>query len=272
MSKKPSGLGKGLEALIPKTPNSSLVKIPLSLIKPGVAQPRRRFDLQALQELADSIKEKGLLQPLLVRPKGDGYELIAGERRWRASSIAGLSEVPVVIRDLTDQEALEVALIENLQREDLNPVEEAMGYQRLLEMELTQDQIAKAVGKARTTIANALRLLALPSAALQVLEANQITAGHARALLMLPENRRMWGLQEILSKSLSVREAEKLKDKTQNHPRSKTSTAYPEIAKDLSQQLGLKVRFTAIKKGRLEIHYHSEEELNAILQQLGYQN
>lgn len=271
MSKKPSGLGKGLEALLPKSP-ASLTKLPVALIKPNPDQPRRNFDPAALEELAQSIKEKGLLQPLLVRPKGDMYELIAGERRYKASQMAGLREVPVIIRDIGDREALELALIENLQREDLNPVEEAHGYKRLLEMDMTQEEVAQAVGKARVTVTNALRLLQLSPEVLNALETSKITAGHARALLMLPEARRNWGLSEVLSRSLSVRETEKLKDKQAASRSSRSSEAYVDVARSLSRQLGTKVRFTAEKRGKLEISYHSEEELNAILQALGYQN
>jgi ParB family chromosome partitioning protein len=198
------------------------------------------------------------------------YELIAGERRYRASQMAGLTEIPVLIRDISEREALEIALIENLQREDLNPIEEANGYKRLLEMDMTQEAVAQAVGKARVTITNALRILQLPPEVLKALEENKITAGHARALLMLPENRRVWGLSEVLSRHLNVRDTEKLKDKPAATA-SRSGEAYTEVARNLSRQLGTKVRFTAEKRGRLEISYHSEEELNAILQALGYQ-
>ncbi len=271
MSKKPSGLGKGLEALLPKAP-ASITKLPLALIKPNPAQPRRIFDPVALEELVQSIREKGLLQPLLVRPKGDMYELVAGERRYKASQMAGLREVPVIIKDIGEREALELALIENLQREDLNPVEEAEGYKRLVEMGMTQEEVARAVGKARVTVTNALRLLQLTPEILRALEENKISAGHARALLMLPESRRNWGLSEVLSKQLSVRETEKLKDKlSSNTARSTKEEAYPEIALDLSRRLGAKVRFTHPKRGKIEISYHSEEELSAILQAIGYE-
>ncbi|RDI95240.1 ParB/RepB/Spo0J family partition protein [Meiothermus sp. QL-1] len=270
MSKKPSGLGKGLEALLPKSP-ASLTKLPLALIKPSPAQPRRSFDPVALEELAASIREKGLLQPLLVRPKGDMYELVAGERRYRASQMAGLREVPVIIRDIGEREALEIALIENLQREDLNPVEEAEGYKRLVEMGLTQEEVARAVGKARVTITNALRLLQLTPEILKALEENRITAGHARALLMLPESRRNWGLAEVLAKGLSVRETERLKERLGAPARPGKEEAYPEIARQLSQRLGTRVRFTHPSRGRIEIHYHSEEELSAILRAIGYE-
>ncbi|WP_027891475.1 ParB/RepB/Spo0J family partition protein [Calidithermus chliarophilus] len=271
MSKKLSGLGRGLEALIPKS-QGSLNRLPLALIRPNPDQPRKHFDPTALAELAASIKQKGLLQPLLVRPKGDVYELVAGERRFRAAQEAGLSEVPVIIRDLGEREVLEIALIENLQREDLNPVEEAQGYQRLVEMGASQEEIALAVGKARATVSNALRLLQLPPAALEALRQGQITAGHARALLMLPEDQREWGLNQILGHQLSVRDAERLKEKTPPAARShERAEAYLDIARALSRQLGFKVRFSGEKKGKLEISYHSEEELTALLQRLGYE-
>ncbi|MER3482404.1 MAG: chromosome partitioning protein ParB [Meiothermus sp.] len=273
MSKKPSGLGRGLEALLPKSP-AGLSKLPLALIKPNPDQPRRIFDQTALDELSASIKEKGLLQPLLVRPKGDMYELIAGERRFRASQQAGLREVPVVIRDISEREALELALIENLQREDLNPVEEAQGYKRLVDMGMTQEEVAQAVGKARVTVSNALRLLQLSAEAIKALEANKITAGHARALLMLPEAKRAWGLSEVLSKNLNVRETERLKE-SQSRPaghKGRAAEAYPDIAKTLTRRLGTRVRFTGENRGKLEISYHSEEELNAILEALGYES
>lgn len=271
MSRKPSGLGKGLEALIPKS-STTLVRVPIALIRPGATQPRRTFSEDALAELTESIREKGLLQPLLVRPRGEGYELVAGERRWRAAQLAGLAEVPVVIRDLADREALELALIENLQREDLNPVEEALGYQRLLEMDMTQEQVARSVGKARATVANALRLLQLPQAALDALEQGAITAGHARALLALPEARRLWGLGEIISRNLSVRQAEALKDQTPAIARVRATEIHPQVRRDLERQLGLKVKFTGETRGKMEIHYHSLEELETILQHLGYQS
>ncbi len=270
MAKKLSGLGKGLEALMPKN-TSQVNKLPLALIKPNPDQPRRIFDQAAIEELAASIKEKGVLQPLVVRPKGDIYELIAGERRFRASTLIGLKEVPVVIKDIGDLEAMEIALIENLQREDLNPLEEAEGYKRLIDMGMTQEDVSKQVGKARATVTNAMRLLQLPAEGLKALEESKISAGHARALLMLPETRRIWGLTEVLSKGLSVRQTEKLKEaKVAAAKSSKSTEAYPEVAKKLSRLLGTKVRFSAERKGKIELSYHSEEELNAILQVMGY--
>jgi ParB family transcriptional regulator, chromosome partitioning protein len=272
VSKKPSGLGKGLEALLPKTP-ASLTKLPIGLIKPNADQPRRSFDPTAIEELAASIKEKGLLQPLLVRPRGDMYEIVAGERRFRASQLVGLKELPVVIKDISEREVLELALIENLQREDLNPVEEAKGYQRLTEMGMTQEEVAQAVGKSRVSVTNTVRLLQLPPEGIKALEDGRITSGHAKALLMLPENKRRWGLGEIITHNLSVREAEKLKDKEPQKPKpSKDFGAYADVARNLSRQLGTKVRFTAEKRGKLEISYYSEEELSALLAALGYQS
>ncbi len=266
MSKKARGLGRGLEALLPKS-SGSPTKLPLALIHPNPQQPRRSFDEKALEELADSIRRQGLLQPLLVRPHGDGYELVAGERRYRAAQRAGLEEVPVVVRDLDDREALELALVENLQREDLNPIEEARGYQRLLEMGHSQAQIAAAVGKARSTVTNALRLLQLEDEIQEALASGAISAGHARALLMLPEAERPQALLKIVKGNLSVRQAEKLAAKA---PRRRPREAYRELARDISNQLGLKVRFSGEKRGRLEIYYYSEEELQAILDRLGY--
>jgi len=266
VSKKPRGLGRGLDALLPKS-SGSPTKLPLALIHPNPEQPRRRFDEAALAELAASIRKQGLLQPLLVRPRGEGYELVAGERRYRAAQLAGLQEVPVVVRDLDDREALELALVENLQREDLNPIEEALGYQRLLEMGHSQAQIAEAVGKARSTVTNSLRLLQLDEESREALAAGRISAGHARALLMFPESRRPQILRRIIKENLSVRQVERLASQPQKKRRRE---AYPELARDLENQLGLKVRFSGEKRGKLEIYYFSEEDLEAILELLGY--
>ena len=256
MSRKPSGLGRGLEALLPKT-GAGVVRLPLASIRPNPRQPRKRFAEESLKELADSIREKGLLQPLLVRPQGDGYELVAGERRYRAALMAGLQEVPAVVKDLTDREALELALVENLQREDLSPVEEARGYQALLEMGLTQEEVARRVGKARSTVAN------------EALERGEITAGHARALLMLEPEDRLWGLKEILEKGLSVRQAEALRERLAMAP--KRSAEPSPLSLELSRHLGLPVRVVGGKKGKVVIQYRSLEELEALLRRLGYQ-
>jgi ParB family chromosome partitioning protein len=268
VSKKPSGLGRGLEALLPKG-GGGVVRLPLSAIRPNPRQPRRRFPEEGLEELAASIREKGLLQPLLVRPKGEGYELVAGERRFRAAQLAGLEEVPVLVRDLTDQEALELALVENLQREDLSPVEEARGYQALLAMGLTQEEVARKVGKARSTVANALRLLQLPEEVLAALDEGRISAGHARALLMLAPEDRLWGLREILEKGLSVRQAEALPERLTRERRAPKEPS--PLSLELSRHLGLPVKVVGGKRGRVVIQYRSLEELQALLERLGYQ-
>jgi len=267
VSKKASGLGRGLEALLPKG-SGGVVRLPLTAIRPSASQPRKRFSQESLEELAASIREKGLLQPLLVRPKGEGYELVAGERRFRAAQMAGLSEVPAVVRDLTDREALELALVENLQREDLSPVEEARGYQTLLEMGLTQEEVARRVGKARSTVANALRLLQLPEEVLEALDSGAITPGHARALLMLEPGDRLWGLREVLQKGLSVRQAEALRERL---GREKGPKEPSPLSLELSRHLGLPVRVLGGKRGKVVIHYRSLEELEALLERLGYQ-
>jgi ParB family chromosome partitioning protein len=267
VSKKASGLGRGLEALLPKG-SGGVVRLPLTAIRPSASQPRKRFSQESLEELAASIREKGLLQPLLVRPKGEGYELVAGERRYRAAQMAGLTEVPALVRDLTDREALELALVENLQREDLSPVEEARGYQTLLEMGLTQEEVARRVGKARSTVANALRLLQLPEEVLEALDSGAITPGHARALLMLEPGDRLWGLREVLQKGLSVRQAEALRERLGRE--RKPQEASP-LALELSRHLGLPVRVLGGKRGKVVIHYRSLEELEALLERLGYQ-
>ena len=202
------GLGKGLDALfadnVTETTQGSIITLKLSEIEPNRGQPRKNFDENALAQLADSIKQNGVLQPLLVRPiaGSENYQLVAGERRWRASRMAGLSEVPVVIKELGDEQVVAIALIENLQREDLNPVEEAEGYKTLMEQfNLTQDEVASKVGKSRPVIANSLRLLALPEKVLAMLQDGLITNGHARALLPLSDDKRMTELaQEIIKK------------------------------------------------------------------------
>ena len=268
MSRKRSRLGKGLDALLPLPEEETrLYWLPLAMISPSPFQPRRRFDEAALKELADSIREKGLLQPLVVRPRGEGYELVAGERRFRAAQMAGLSEVPAIVREMGDEEALELALVENLQREDLSPREEAEGYAKLVEMGLSHEEIARRVGKSRSAVTNALRLLQLPEEVLKALDEGKISAGHARALLMLPEEKRLWGLREILEKGLSVREAERLKERLFRAPRPRE--AYPELARELEERLGVRVRITGRRRGRVELFYQSEEELEGILELLG---
>ncbi len=277
MSKKPSGLGRGLDALIPRAQTVSAQKVAILEIKPNAKQPRRNFDEAALNELAASIREKGLLQPILVRPLKKGYEIVAGERRWRAAQLAGLTEVPVVVRDLSDQESLELAIIENLQREDLGPLEEARAFQQLIDFGLTQDEAAKTVGKGRTTVTNALRLLTLSDSGLRALESGSITAGHARAILAMPKDAQDWALEQIVSKDLSVRQAEQLRFAAQDEQATEngaTMATKPRIHRQLELELarysGTKVRIIGQEKGRLELYYHSLEDLNRILALMGY--
>ena len=215
MATRRGGLGKGLEALFVENETTEITPTTLKIgeIEPNRGQPRRDFDETALAELADSIREHGVLQPLLVRPMPGGkYQIVAGERRWRASRMAGLTEVPVIIRDLDEAAAMEVALIENLQRSDLNPMEEALGYQELMERHgYTQEQVAKRVGKSRPAVANALRLLALPEETAALVREGKLSSGHARALLGLPDRSMIGPLAErITQEGLSVREAERL--------------------------------------------------------------
>ncbi len=278
MSKKPSGLGRGLDALIPRAQTTPAQKLLLSQMKPNPKQPRRHFDEAALDELANSIKDKGLLQPILVRPIKSGYEIVAGERRWRAAKLAGLTEVPVVLRELSDREALELAIIENLQREDLGPLEEARAFKQLLDFGMTQDEAAQSVGKGRTTVTNALRLLTLPRNAMEALETGSITAGHARAILAMPEEAHDWALEQIVTNHLSVRQAEQLKllsdeDTVQDaqKPIGPKPRVHRQLELELARYAGTKVRIVGQDKGRLELYYHNLEDLNRILELMGYE-
>ena len=272
---KSGGLGRGLDALIPRSAsNAAPQKLLLSELVANAQQPRTVFEDAALEELANSIAEKGVLQPLLVRPKGQGYEIVAGERRFRAAKLAGLTEVPVVIRDLDDRETLEIALIENLQRENLNPLEEARAFQGLLELGLTQEQLAKTLGKGRSTIANGLRLLNLSRDAQKALEDGLISAGHARAILSRPSSQQEWALEQTLTHDLNVRQLEQLKEP--DIVSRETITAKPRVHRQLELELarltGTKVRIVGKDKGRLELHYHTLEDLNRILELIGYES
>ncbi len=278
-SKKPGALGRGLDALLPKTSSNQTNKVAIADLIANKEQPRTNFDEAALDELASSIKAKGILQPLLVRTKGKKYEIIAGERRFRAAQIAGLDEVPVIVKEFSDQETLEIALIENLQREDLNPLEEARGYKNLLEFGITQDEAAQAVGKARSTVTNSLRLLNLSQNAQQALEEGTISAGHARAILGIQEEHRDWALEQVLSNDLNVRQTEALKRGTEIAAGTGASAAamaakpriHRQLELELSRYSGTKVRIVGENKGKLEMYYHSPEDLNRILQMLGYE-
>jgi len=281
---KKSSLGRGLDALLsrpasaagPSAAPLSAQSLKIEQIVQAAYQPRQVFVPESLAELAQSIRDKGVLQPLLVRPRGEHFEIVAGERRWRAAQLAGLSEVPVIIRDLADRDALEIAIVENLQREDLGPLEEARAYQTLLDQGHNQEGVAKAVGKGRSTVANALRLLSLPPEALLALENGEISAGHARAVLALPEADRAWALGEILTRHLNVRGAEALKREERRRTEESTPIKvnpprpWRQVELALSRRTGTKVKITGDEKGRLELSYSSREELDRILEVLGF--
>lgn len=283
MDKRPA-LGKGLSALIPDAPPavapSGPLQVDIDLLAPNDHQPRRTFDDGALEDLTRSIQSKGIIQPILVRPSGTGYRIIAGERRWRAAQRAGLMKVPVVVRDVpgdSAQQHLELALIENVQRENLNPMEESLGYQRLTEeFGMTQEQVAAAVGKDRSTVANLLRLLRLPEEIRAELSAGTLSVGHSRALLALPDAKDQRHVaREVISRGLSVRETEAMVKRLASPSRSPKAAA-PEASPDVHTRaaedrmrfaLGAKV---AIRRsgpgGTIEIAFGSETELNRIFE------
>jgi len=267
-------LGKGLSALLSsgRTATNVVHELPVTSLSPNRQQPRKSFKSQALAELTATIKEKGVTQPILVRHSGDGYELIAGERRWRAARQAGLKTVPALIREVTDQEALELALIENLQREDLNPMEEAVSFQSLL-TDLTQEELAKRLGKDRVTIANTLRLLKLPREIQEAVSSDGITAGHARAILQLDTTAAQMHLyRRIVRNQLSVRQAEAAAQRqARSHDeRGKSSAARHPFEEELSRTLGTKVRIHRTgKRGTIIVEFYSDEELDRLIQLLG---
>jgi ParB family chromosome partitioning protein len=286
MLERRPALGKGLSALIPDAPEpvrSGSLEIDIDLLSPNEQQPRLMMDDARLEELARSVKSNGILQPILVRRDGARYRIIAGERRWRAAQRAGLQRVPVVVREVShgDRQLLELALIENLQRENLNPVDEALAYQRLAEdFSLTQEQIAAAVGKDRSSVANFMRLLKLPEEIRGDLAAGSLSTGHARALLPLPDAAaQRQAAREVISKALSVREAEALvKRLLAQKPANQASTRSPEASNDVHTRaaedrlrfaLGTKVRIVRRGKGgRLEVEFRSEAELNRIFEHI----
>ena len=279
MSAVKKGLGRGLEGLFDEnaTKNEGAVEIRLSEIEPNRNQPRKDFDEQALESLAESIAEHGLIQPIVVRPTPAGtYQIVAGERRWRASRLAGLTYVPVVIKELSDKEYFETALIENLQREDLNAIEEAKGYKTLIDnYGLTQEQVAKSVGKARATVTNALRLLSLSEKEQAALLAGKITPGHARALLGVTENEMLRG--NMLSAAIegaSVRELEKMAKapkSTPKKPAAQRDTFYEEVAISLKKSLHRKVNIKPKENGRgtITLEFYSKDELAEFARKLG---
>lgn len=276
MAKKQSGLGKGLGALMLENDTASMVStstLNINEIIPNKDQPRKTFDEAALQELADSIRQHGVLQPLLVRPlTTGGYQLVAGERRWRASRLAELKEVPVIIKELSDTEAMEIAIIENLQREDLNPIEEAEGLQALIDKcGFTQEDVAISVGKSRPAITNALRLLKLPEEVREMTKQGEISAGHARALLAFDNQPMMLECaKQIVSKKLTVRDVEKMAKRPLTQGSKLKSSArrdsfYDEVELSLSEALGTKVKiYNGRSKGTLEIEFYTLEELKDI--------
>lgn len=271
MSAKRS-LGRGLDALLPRVDKEQGVQqLPLGVLTVSVYQPRKRLDPEGVAELARSVAQRGVLQPLLVRPSGGGYEIVAGERRFRAAQQAGLTTVPVVVKKLDDRETLEIALIENVQREDLSAVEEARAFRQLLEFGLSQEEVADAVGKSRSAVANTLRLLQLADDALQVLDEGRISAGHARAILAQPENDRDWALTTILDKQLSVRQAEQLQRPVDRADSSARRASQSDLELNLSRAVGSKVRVSGEKKGKIELHFSSVDELERLLELLNYQ-
>ncbi|CAO3355903.1 ParB/RepB/Spo0J family partition protein [Azospirillum sp. 11R-A] len=288
-----ASLGRGLSALFGEATEdySALDKVrqskqvPIEFVHPGKYQPRRKFDDEAIQGLVESIRDKGILQPLLVRRDAEdanSYELIAGERRWRAAQIAGLHEVPVIIRDLSDREALEIALIENIQRQDLTPLEEAEGYRRLMEeFEHTQEDLARAVGKSRSHVANMMRLLALPEPVKSMVQDGALTAGHARALLTAPDPAAV--AREVVTRGLNVRQTEDLMRGDQ--PKAKKGKAAAggagsapamkdvdliNLEEEISARIGLKVAINPQgQRGTITIHYQTLDQLDDVLHRLG---
>ena len=301
MAVKRNGLGKGLDSLIPnksdkltkpetknnnsevkvspakkvkEDPKASEILLKINQVEPNRDQPRKEFDEDALLELADSIKQFGVLQPLLVQKKKDYYEIIAGERRWRAAKLAGLKEVPVLIKSYTDQEIVEISLIENIQRENLNPIEEAMAFKRLLEeFHLKQDEVAERVSKSRTAVTNSMRLLKLSDKVKQMIIDDMISTGHARALLAIEDEEQQYLLAtKIFDEKMSVRETEKLVKSLKNPKKEVKKTTpehqfiYNDIAEKMKSIMGTKVNINAKAngKGKIEIEYYSEEELERI--------
>lgn len=274
MAKK-GGLGKGLDALFAEntvTTDTPVSVLRLSDIVPNRDQPRKQFDEEALAELADSIAQHGVLQPLLVRPMTDGtYCLVAGERRWRAARLAGLSEVPVVIREMDDREMAELALIENLQREDLNPMEEARGYQTLMDSYgLTQEEAARVVNKSRPAVANALRLLRLPPAVGDMVAEGRLSAGHARTLLAFPPERQQEAAKLAVEGGLSVRQLERMAKTASAEPKVPAAKPardrfYDEVELALTQALSRRVKVTAAGKGgTLQVEFYDRDDLTAL--------
>ena len=295
MAVKRSGLGKGLDSLIPDNKSSKMVKktveapktpenvsgqimMKINEVEPNREQPRKNFEEDALLELADSIKQFGVLQPLIVQKKKDYYEIIAGERRWRAAKLAGVKEIPVIIKEYTDQEIVEISLIENIQRENLNPIEEAMAFKKLLtEFHLKQDEVAERVSKSRTAVTNSMRLLKLSDKVQQMIVDDMISTGHARALLAIDDPEQQYILaNKIFDEKLSVRETEKLVKDIKNPKKEKpkkeiqNSFVYENLEERMKSVIGTKVHVNHKPngKGKLEIEYYSDSELERIFELL----
>ena len=282
MAGRKGGLGKGLEALFTDNATgdvNSATRLRLSEIEPNKAQPRKDFDEEALASLADSIKEHGVIQPLLVRPLDNGsYQLVAGERRWRAARMAGMSEVPVIIKELSDRETMEIGLIENLQREDLNPIEEALGYQTLMETyDFTQDEISRRVGRSRPAVANALRLLHLPQEVIALVRKKELSSGHARAILALPDEETMIETAKKAAKgNVSVREIERLAQGKRERPQKEKAgtrdSFYDEVelalAAELGRKIAIQVKNQEKDRGTITVEFYSKEELADIANRL----
>ncbi len=288
---KKKGLGKGLSALIPDSyenvagggvavaslSQNKTFSLPLEKLLPNPNQPRYFFDEERLEELADSIREKGVLQPLIVRDMQNGkYEIVCGERRYRAAEYAGLKEVPVIIKDLADDEKLEIAIIENVQRADLTPLEEAEAYLKLMEKGYSQEEVAKRVGKSRSAVANILRLLRLPKEVLKYIASGELSEGHARALLSIDtDDAKIRLMRQIMEEGLSVRQVEEIvkRKNMKKRPAKKIrqiDSQIMAIERKIEERLGSKVRlFAGKKKGRIEIHYFSLDDLDRILSVIG---
>ena len=278
------GLGKGLEALISSTDaledaRNSVTELRINQVEPNSEQPRKVFDQEKLEALAESIKNHGVVQPIIVKREGPYYKIVAGERRWRAAKLAGLKTIPVIIKDITSREVMEIALIENLQREDLNPIEEAEAYQKLIEeYSITQEEVAKIVGKSRAAIANTGRLLTLTDEIKEMLSDGRLTSGHARTLITIPDPQRQNQLAKtIVEKNLTVRESEKLaasesrqKKKTEKEKIvSKESIEMAELAEKLMAVYGTKINLVKNKeKGKIVFEFYSNDELDRIIEML----
>lgn len=276
---KLKGLGRGLDALLSSNvggpENDERASLSVELLRPGKYQPRSQMDPAALGELSESIRAQGIIQPILVRPIEDGYEIIAGERRWRAAQMAGLSEVPVLIRNVPDEAALAMSLIENIQREDLNPLEEAIGIQRLIEeFQMTHERAADAVGRSRSAVSNLLRLLNLSAPVQELLVSAKIDMGHARALLSLPAAKQIQAGQEIAAKQLNVREAERLVKRWLSPKRHQVPATenrdVKRLEEELAERLGTRIFIKANPsgKGKLTIEFSNLEQLEQILQKI----